>query len=188
MLQLPTQTVSRAFAKPDPILDMIRQHVAQRKAAWGLYDDLEVAENKAAKVHGRRPISLVAWRNYSHISGSELEDRREEFLAQDGADPKLVEREYRDAKAREAAIDRAALDWDKKTGLAKLRREQQRAQSAEVKYSTKLAKTRPTTAAGVAALLQHVMDDELCDEVKWHVLAIKTAIATLNQMDRGGSR
>jgi hypothetical protein len=46
-------------------------------------------------------------RNYSAIGGQEIDDRRKEFLNQPGADRKQVEKEFRDAKAREAAAEQA---------------------------------------------------------------------------------
>jgi hypothetical protein len=64
----------------------------------GLADKIDAAEEAARSVYGRRPIALIAWRNYSHIGGSEIERARDEFL-RDGIDEKLVRSEYRLAKS-----------------------------------------------------------------------------------------
>lgn len=63
-----------------------------------LADKIDAAEEAARSVYGRRPIALIAWRNYSHIGGSEIERARDEFL-RDGIDEKLVRSEYRLAKS-----------------------------------------------------------------------------------------
>src|SRR5271163_357825 len=94
-------------ADADPIFAAIEQHQKLFKAYDDLCDALEEAEMKAKKKHGDRPWSLIAWRNYSAIGGSEIDDRREEFLDLPGIDPKKIEKEYRDAKARQRAAVRA---------------------------------------------------------------------------------
>jgi hypothetical protein len=77
----PTNTSKTTRASQvDPIFAAIDNHRKLFKAWNALYDAIERAESKANKKHGRRPWSLVAWRNYSAIGGSEIEDRREEFL------------------------------------------------------------------------------------------------------------
>jgi len=44
----------------------------------------------------------------------------------------------------------------------------------------------PTTAAGVAALIQYILDDDLCDdEDYWHMTALRSAVAALNGMGGG---
>jgi hypothetical protein len=46
----------------------------------------------------------------------------------------------------------------------------------------RLAQTKPTTPAGVAAL-QYMLDDDLCDdESYWHMTALRTAVAALNSI------
>ena len=78
----PRRTASKTTkaSQADPIFAAIEKHRKMFKAWNALYDALERAETKARKKYGRRPWSLVAWRNYSAIGGSEIEDRREEFL------------------------------------------------------------------------------------------------------------
>ena len=91
----PRRTASKTTkaSQADPIFAAIEKHRKLFKAWNALYDALERAETKAKKKYGRRPSSLVAWRNYSAIGGSEIEDRREEFLKLPGIDPKKIEKE-----------------------------------------------------------------------------------------------
>ena len=76
-----------------------------------------------------------------------------------GADPKKVEAEYEAAKAREIAGERAGGEWDKRAGVTKLRRENFRDLRAERRAAVRVAKTKPTTAAGVAALITYILND-----------------------------
>jgi hypothetical protein len=47
----------------------------------------------------------------------------------------------------------------------------------------RLAQTKPTTPAGVAALIQYILDDDLSDdESYWHMTALGSAVAALNSM------
>jgi hypothetical protein len=91
----PTKKSTSQPAGPavDPIFTAIEKHRKMLKAWIALSDALERAETKAKKKYGRRPSSLVAWRNYSAICGSEIEARREEFLKLPGIDPKKIEKE-----------------------------------------------------------------------------------------------
>jgi hypothetical protein len=87
-----------------------------------LYKKIDCAEVAARSEHGRRPIALIAWRNYSHIGGSEIERARDEFIRA-GIDENVVQAEYRSAKKRYGAALRAEEDWDRKAGLSDLRKE-----------------------------------------------------------------
>ncbi len=89
--RIDTSKTTRA-SQPDPIFAAIDNHRKLVKAWNALSDALDRAESKAKKKHGQRPWSLVAWRNYSAIGGSEIEDRREEFLKLPGIDPKKIPR------------------------------------------------------------------------------------------------
>jgi hypothetical protein len=41
----------------------------------------------------------------------------------------------------------------------------------------------PTTAAGIAALIQYVLDGDLTTDASyWHMTALRTAVAALNGM------
>jgi hypothetical protein len=167
--------------KPDPIFAAIQKHRNLLKEWVRLYEGLEAAENKAKKKHGHRPCSLIAWRTYSHIGGHEIEDRREEFLRLPGIDPKKIEKEYRDAKARERAAERAQRDWDKRAGIASLRQQYERALSAEIAAGINMAKIKPRTPAGAGALVAYIRADMENDGngPEWHLSALSTAAAAL---------
>jgi hypothetical protein len=177
----PRRTASKTTraSQVDPIFAAIDKHQKLCKVSNTLYDVLERAETKAKKKHGKRPWSLVAWRNYSAIGGSEIEDRREEFLKLPGIDPKKIEKEYLAAKARERAGERAERAWDKRAGLAAQRLELDHAMSAERRAAIRMAQTRPLTPTGAAALLAYVKTDMEGGDVLWHEIALNTAINTL---------
>jgi hypothetical protein len=187
MLQLP-QTDSRQQSvtahkspKADPIFALIGTH-KKLQAAWqGLSGQLDDAENDAKQNHGPRPIALIHWRNYT-ICGPEIDERREQLLRESEIDPATVEQEYLDAKAREQAKRAAERAWDVRAGLAAKRKELDRTIEAERRCAKRLSRTKPTTPAGAAALIQHVIDDEICVEIEWHATALKTAVNALNSM------
>ena len=180
-LSTPRRTASKTTkaSQADPIFAAIEKHRKLFKAWDALYDALERAETKAKKKYGRRPWSLVAWRNYSAIGGSEIEDRREEFLKLPGIDPKKIEKEYLAAKARERAGERAERAWDKRAGLAAQRLELDRVMSAARHAAIRMAQIRPHTPAGAAALLTYAKADMEGDGIDWHEIALNTAINTL---------
>ena len=142
---------------------------------------------------------MIAWRSYSAISASEIDERRDEFLRQPGADRKQVEREYRDAKDRARAAARAGLEWDKRTGVAPLRQRYERTRRAETAAGRRMAETKPTTPAGAAALVNYVGHDleitpagaaalvdyvghdiEIGESPEWHKIALATTAAALS--------
>jgi hypothetical protein len=144
--------------------------------------ELDEAEAEAEKEHGRRPIALVNWRNH-HLGGSEIDELREQMLRESAIDPATVEQEYLDAKARLEAKVAAEEVWDVRTGLAAKILERNRAERAAHGCAERLSGTKPTTPTGAAALIQHVIDDEICKEVEWHMTALDTAVAALNGMN-----
>ena len=172
----------------DPIYAAIKQHqMLVAESAW-LYDELQKAENAAEKKHGRRPWALIAWRSYSTIGASEIDDRREEFLRQPGADRKQVEREYRYAKYCARAAARAGLEWDKRTGLAPLRQRYERTRRAETAAGRRMAETKPSTPAGAVALVDYVRHDiEIGEGPEWHKNALETTAAALTRMSSRGT-
>jgi hypothetical protein len=51
------------------------------------------------------------------------------------------------------------------------------------KYLSVQPHTKPITPAGVAALIQYILDDDLVDdESYWHMAALRSAVAALNNM------
>jgi hypothetical protein len=175
-------TTPAAAVGLDPIFAMIATHKTLRADWQRLYDQLDEAEWTAAEEHGRRPLELIHWRNY-HIGASEIDTRRESLLEAGEVDPATIEQEYLDAKARYKAQVAAGITWDKTTGLATLREGVDRRIAAERRYAKRLARTMPTTAAGAAALIQYILDDDLVgDESYWHMTALRSAVAALNGM------
>jgi hypothetical protein len=175
-------TTPAASTGPDPIFARIATH-QKLTADWqGLYDQLQEAEHAAAQEHGKRPIELIHWRNY-HIGESEIDTRRESLLEAGEVDRPTVEQEYLDANARYQAKVAAGIAWDKNTGIEASRKDVDRRSAAERRYAKRLARTMPTTPAGVAALIQYVLDDDLTTDASyWHMTALRTAVAALNSM------
>jgi hypothetical protein len=177
---------SLASSGVDPIFAAIEDHSKVQAALADNCTKLDEAEYEAEKEHGRCPIALIHWRGY-HIGGSELEDRREQLLHEQEIDSATVEQEYLAAKASLQAKKDGAAAWDVRAGLATGRKEVDRAIEAEHQCAERLSRTKPTTPAGVAALIQHVIDDEICAEIDWHMTALDTAVAALNKMTRGAA-
>jgi hypothetical protein len=175
-------TTPAASTSSDPIFARIATH-KKLTADWQrLYDQLQEAEYAATQEHGWRPIELIHWRNY-HIGASEIDTRRESLLEAGDVDRATVEQEYLDANARYQAQVAAGLAWDKSTGLETLRKDVDRRVAAERRYAKRLARTMPTTAAGAAAIIQYILDDDLVDdESYWHMTALRTAVVALNSM------
>jgi hypothetical protein len=166
----------------DPIFAMIATHKTLNADWQRLYDQLDEADSTAAEEHGWRPLELIRWRNYD-IGASEIDTRRETLLEAGEVDTATIEQEYIDAKARYKAQVEAGIAWDKRTGLETLRKVVDRGVAADMRYARRLASTMPTTAAGVAALIQYILDNDLAAEKDyWHMTALKTAVAALNSM------
>jgi hypothetical protein len=178
-------TTPAAAIGPDPIFGLIASHKALTADWQGLYDQLQEAEHAAEQEHGRRPIELIHWRNY-HIGASEIDTRRAQLLEAGEIDPATIEQEYLDANARYQAKVAAGLAWDKRAGLATLRKDVDRRIAAEQRFAKRLARTMPTTPAGAAALLQYILADDLTtDDDYWHLTALMTLTAALNDMNNG---
>jgi hypothetical protein len=165
---------------PDPIFARIATH-KKLTADWqGQCDQLQDAEHVVAQEYGRRPIELIHWRGYT-IGASEIDTRREQLLEAGKIDPATIEQEYLDANARYQAKVAAGIAWDKSAGLETLRKDADRRMAAGGRYAKRVARTMPTTPAGVAALIQYVLEDDLSsDESYWHMTALRTAVAALN--------
>jgi hypothetical protein len=152
-----------ATAGADPIYAMIDTHKKLRAEWQALCDQLDEAEAAAARDHGTRPIELIHWRDY-HIGAGEIDIRRQHLLEVGEIDPATIEDEYLDAKARYKAQIVAGLAWDDRAGIAALRNDVDRRITAELQFAWRLADTRPATAAGAAALIQYVLDEDLAAE------------------------
>lgn len=130
---------------------------------------------------------MIAWRDFSHIGGSEIDAARAQFLERKVAPRKAIEWEYLDAKARERAGERALIAWYKRAGLLEKLRERDRANVVDNRLHKRLARTRPTTPAGAAAFLSYVRSTGM-DGIEWHEIAIDTIIRTLAGARNGRDR
>jgi hypothetical protein len=179
------QRKSNIVPPADPIFGLIDAQKALQKKWHRLGSKLGNAQHQASETHGIRPSPLIAWRDYSAIGGSEIDDRREEFLSQPGADREQVEKEYQHAKERLAAAERAGVEWDHRAGLASLREQVESADSAERKAAMRLARTKPTTPAGAGALIAYVLQRERMygGFEGWEIRALKTVAGVLAKME-----
>jgi len=176
---MPPAAIAAISIAPDPIFAAIAEN-RRLYAAWGRANKLlDAAEGE---IKERCPCTLVAWRHYSHIGHSEIEDARDEFLALPDANPEIVEREYREVKAAERTARRAERQWYKRNGLADLKANHERTMEAENKARWALTRIKPTTAAGAGALVAHVLDDMKIGEHPWQLSALANAAAALKSM------
>jgi len=76
--------------------------------------------------------------------------------------------------------ERAEKAWDRRAGIAVQRRECDRALNAESDATMRMAKTRPTTPAAAAAMLEYVKTDAMIGEMEWHSVAFDTIIAAIS--------
>jgi hypothetical protein len=159
----------------DPIFAAIEASKSGLREACQVYEKLEKAENIARKQHGTRPFELIKWRNYGAIGGDEIDNAREDFLRKPGADRKRIEAEYQDAKAREAACEQAGVEWDKRAGVIELRKENERAWEGSAAARNTMARTKPTTPAGLAALITFARSDLDGGISSWVMVALETA-------------
>jgi hypothetical protein len=150
----------KAPAAPvDPVFAAIAEHRARTKVWLRLYGKLDEAQLQARETHGARPWELIAWRDNEAIGEYEIDNCREELLRQPGADRKQIEKEYLDARARLAAAERAGVEWDRSAGIAPLREQYERANAAERRAAMRMARTKPATLAGAAALIAYTRRD-----------------------------
>lgn len=177
-------------AEPDPIFSALDAFRKGQRLSLDLYTELDEAEATAKRHTGEpRPWRLIRWRHYSAIGGSELADRREEFL-RDWAkgDPTLtmiVEAEYEDAKEREQAARAAGVDWDTKNGLTDLRERYHRTEGDVNTAVRRLSETEPTTVAGCAALVQAVAEEIEGGEMAWFEPGLRNAARALTRLTGG---
>jgi hypothetical protein len=156
------------------------------RRAHRLFDDgcyqLNEAEEAAWPIHGHRPIALVAWRNYSAISDSEIENARDEFL-RIGMDPDVIETEYREAKRRERAILKAGRDWDKKVGIVAIRKQLAEARRELHAAQKAMRSVKLISIADAAAVMEVVRANlkQFGEITDWETAALSNATKFLNR-------
>ena len=89
----------------------------------------------------------------SHSCGTEIEQRRAALLLEPGANPQKIEREYRNAKAKELANIKAGTEWDERIGISALREKTDTAWEASREIIAVIALTPPRTPTGAGALV-----------------------------------
>lgn len=166
----------------DPVFAAIVTLKAADEKSIAAYEALDNAETAARVEHGNRPHELIAWRNYSAIGGSEIDDRRERFLRQRVADPAQIEIEYQDAKRRYEKRVREGKTWDRLAGITSLREQNDQARRDFWTAAEALANTVPTTLPGAHLLLDLVVRELEWGDDEWMHRSLsnaRTAILTL---------
>jgi hypothetical protein len=175
----------KASAIRDPIFAAIAEHKRLVRETNRLYDVLNKAEAEARGNYGWRPNGLIEWRNYKHAGESNLDRIRKECLARPDLNPEQVEAEYQDAKRRIAASEYEAIAWDHRAGTVALRNQYELARKAEDRAANKVARTKPTTPAGVATLIDYIRRDIKDEIYSWPLISLRTASTALAGMKAG---
>jgi hypothetical protein len=169
-------------ASADPIFALIETHKKLYTEWAELSSQFSEAETIAKKQYGDPPSESVPWHKYS-VRVENLEVTRAEVLKLPGADPTEIQTEYWNIKARLLGATPGAKEWDKNAGLTALRRDLDRALTAEKRAYWNLAYTHPTTPAGAGAFLDYFRTRmfEMGDE-RWHAYALGTLVTALAGM------
>jgi hypothetical protein len=170
----------------DPTLAALTNMRTLSRTVDRAYDAYNEAENAAESVLGRRPWSLIAWRSYSAIGGSELERARDDFLRR-GIDPALVEAEYQDAKNRQRQAVRNGQQWDRKAKALHLRRAWESGRDKYRRSLWRLARTTPTTVNGAAAMAAWLAKELAWYDEKYHAVAAKSIARGLRAIAGAGA-
>jgi hypothetical protein len=148
------------------------------RASW----ELDEAESRAKEAHGdERPFM---WRGARPVTRESIDFYREALLRLPGADREQIGEEYQDAKAM---MD----EWDRRVGIAPLREKYERALRAWHKAGMRMARTKPTTLAGAAALVNYARRDLVASKGSgsdWNLPALKTAADALTRMNAEASQ
>ncbi len=179
----------KAAAKPattiDPIFAAIAEHKLREREWSRALMELDDAEHKVRGKYQSRPDEWSKWRTGIASDKKELDYYRENFLSEPGADPKQIEKEYQDAISQLLAAKHSCLAWDYRTGTAPLREKCNAAKRAAKQAATKLARTKPATAAGAGALIAYIQHDiEENSPEDWQLAALKTVAVSLTRMNR----
>jgi hypothetical protein len=166
---------------PDPVFALIETHKTLIKKNCRLFEELHEAECRAAKTYGERPWPLIAWRDKEAISDSEIDVYRNLLLCPPDADRAQIEKKYVEAKTRAACAKAAEVEWYRHAGIGQLYEQYDRSGDAESEMDMRLARTKPTTPAGAAALLAHVLHEIGDDDppTEWQMTSLKTIAAAL---------
>ncbi len=174
----------KAPAKPaaDPIFAAIAEYQATTKEWVRLSDELKTAETEAEKEHGKRPVQYIWWKTLNIFDEYDLNTTRNEWIKHPAFDPKSIEREYEDIKARLRAAYYQGVAWDHRTGTKSRRESVETASFLVGRAADRLARTKPTTLAGAAALINHVQSNTPSGD--WEIAAMKMLARTLVKMEK----
>jgi hypothetical protein len=167
-----------------PLDDALDRHQKAGRLFDRIWNQLDAAKYAAAEKHGHRPIALIAWRNYSHIGGGEIERVRKEFLER-GMDASIVEQEYLDAKRRYKAIVKAGKDWDRRAGLASKSKAVCEARAELHAANKALGSVELRSVADASALLDFVYANLKRfhgTAARWEMAALRNATSYLNRL------
>jgi hypothetical protein len=171
-----------AASTTDPIFAAIELHRERSAEYFRLCEALDISERQVRGRLGRRPVSLVPWRKYSHIGRWEIDKARKEFLRDQVASPKRIEAEYRRAVRRYHDTVRAEAQWYRDAGLRDQRRSVSQAGHADKWALKALQQAKPTTVAGASAFVSYIADDMEIGEHEWQQSALRTLAASLRSM------
>jgi hypothetical protein len=172
----------------DPIFAALENHHKLNKALHALWEAVDEAECEAREKHGRRPRQLIDWRNNEGLGDSGIERVKDE-LKLSGVNPETIKTEYWEARARLLGAEAGGKEWDQRVGLAALRRDVDRATSAEQCAAQEMARTKPCTPAGAGALLAYTKTLMFeVGEMDWHETALDTVAEALWTMGKASQR
>jgi hypothetical protein len=118
------------------------------------------------------------------VDESDIKEKRDLYLEQCVASPRVIRAEYLDVL--EQCRKQARLDdiWIRRAGVAKLRRRLDEGLAEEDAAANRLSRVKPTTLAGVAALIEYVSSDfKYSCPLDWQRQALATATAALKAMN-----
>lgn len=191
MLQLPVSSTSKATpasSSPaqDTTLDRIHRHRVLGKQILALSDAEDQTASAAEEIHGKRPSALIAWRDYSHIGGYEIERVRREFLER-GIPADVVEQEYLDAKRRYRKRTAECRRWDKAAGVYQIDRQIKTIINERWNIFQSFIDEPPSTGKEASALILYVLESYEGSEFDEHACNCLRGIAqALSSVDEAG--
>jgi hypothetical protein len=169
--------------KVDPIFAAIAVHKASVKKWLAIATLVDRKEAATRKKIGPRPHKSVLWRTYG-VDLDDIKEKRDLFLEQRLASPRVIKAEYLDMLERCREQARKDDVWLRRAGVARLHDQLDRGIAEEVAIANRLSRVKPTTLAGAAALIEYVSSDfkHSCP-VDWEMRALATVTTMLKAME-----
>jgi hypothetical protein len=80
---------------------------------------------------------------------------------------------------------RKAAAWDRRVGVAELRKQMKRGLDMDWNLGFKLGRTKPTTPAGVGAMLEYIEQQSRDTDLSgWYLEGVLTAVKVLKAMEK----